>query len=132
MEATMDAAAYFEDWRMPEAFAGYPRDVGPFPIQYPTAGSPQAWAAAAPLLMLRAALGLEPDPRSRMLVTKPHLPEALRDLVLHGNTAFDKVFDVVVTSGHAAVRRAHAERARDDSDRGEAATARPGGANRSW
>jgi glycogen debranching enzyme len=130
MEATMDAAAYFEDWRMPEAFAGYPRDVGPFPIQYPTAGSPQAWAAAAPLLMLRAALGLEPDPRSRMLVTKPHLPEALRDLVLHGNTAFDKVFDVVVTAGHAAVRRAHAERARDDSDRGEAATARPGGANR--
>ena len=112
MEATMDAAAYFEDWRLPEAFAGYSRDVGPFPIQYPTAGSPQAWAAAAPLLMLRAALGLEPDAKSRMLVTKPHLPDALKDLDLRGCPAFDRVFDVTVTAGQAIVRPARAERAR--------------------
>jgi glycogen debranching enzyme len=112
MEATLDAAAYFEDWRLPEAFAGYPRDIGPFPVEYPTAGSPQAWAAAAPLLMLRAALGLEPDPKTRMVMTKPHLPAALSDLVLRGCPAFDKVFDVFVTSGQALIKPARAKRVR--------------------
>jgi glycogen debranching enzyme len=111
MEATMDAAAYFEDWRMPEAFAGYSREVGPFPGQYPTAGSPQAWAAAAPLLMLRAALGLEPDGVGKTVVTDPHLPEAMQDLELSGCPAFDKVFDVVVRSGRAQVRQVRAQRA---------------------
>jgi glycogen debranching enzyme len=110
MEATMDAAAFFEGWRMPEAFAGYPRDVAPFPVEYPTAGSPQAWAAAAPLLMLRAALGLEPDTEARTIVSNPHLPAALKDLELTGCPAFDKAFQVVVNGGRAQVRPVAAER----------------------
>lgn len=112
MEATMDAAAFFEDWRLPEAFAGYSREVGPFPVEYPTAGSPQAWAAAAPLLMLRAALGLEPETEARTIVTNPHLPAALRELELNGCPAFDKAFRVVVTGGRAQVRPVAAERLR--------------------
>jgi glycogen debranching enzyme len=31
------------------------------PVPYPTSCSPQAWASAAPLLVLRALLGLEPN-----------------------------------------------------------------------
>ena len=33
----------------------------PFPVAYPTASRPQAWAAGAPVLLLRVLLGLEPD-----------------------------------------------------------------------
>jgi glycogen debranching enzyme len=46
--------------RLPEAFGGYPRDMTRYPVQYPTACSPQAWSTGAPLLLLRTMLGLEP------------------------------------------------------------------------
>jgi glycogen debranching enzyme len=55
----LEAATYFRH-RLPEAFAGYPRELTRFPVQYPTACSPQAWATGAPLLLLRVLLGLEP------------------------------------------------------------------------
>ena len=38
----------------------YPRAQTGWPVEYPTASSPQAWAAGAPLLGLRAMLALEP------------------------------------------------------------------------
>src|SRR5215470_4281787 len=49
----LEAATYFKG-RLPEAFAGYPRELTEFPVEYPTACSPQAWASGAPLLLLRA------------------------------------------------------------------------------
>ena len=55
----LEAATFFE-FRLPEVFAGYPRELTGFPVEYPTACSPQAWATGAPLLLLRALLGLEP------------------------------------------------------------------------
>ena len=54
-----DAAGFFEG-RLPEAFGGYERTVTKYPVQYPTACSPQAWSTGAPLLLLRTMLGLEP------------------------------------------------------------------------
>src|SRR5215469_12823619 len=55
----LEAAPFFRG-RLPEAFAGYAREVTKFPVEYPTACSPQAWSTGAPLLILRALLGLEP------------------------------------------------------------------------
>jgi glycogen debranching enzyme len=55
----LDAARFF-DGRLPEAFGGYERGVTKYPVQYPTACSPQAWSTGAPLLLLRTMLGLEP------------------------------------------------------------------------
>ena len=55
----LDAAEFF-DGRLPEAFGGYPRALTTYPVQYPTACSPQAWSTGAPLLFLRTMLGLEP------------------------------------------------------------------------
>jgi glycogen debranching enzyme len=55
----LDAAEFFEG-RLPEAFGGYERSVTRYPVQYPTACSPQAWSTGAPLLLLRTMLGLEP------------------------------------------------------------------------
>ena len=55
----LEVATFFKG-RLPEAFAGYRRDLTGFPVEYPTACSPQAWATGTPLLLLRTLLGLEP------------------------------------------------------------------------
>jgi glycogen debranching enzyme len=67
----LDAADFFEG-RLPEAFAGYDRALTRYPVQYPTACSPQAWSTGAPLLLLRTMLGLEPI--GDHLVVDPALP----------------------------------------------------------
>ncbi|BCJ60631.1 amylo-alpha-1,6-glucosidase [Micromonospora endophytica] len=67
----LDAARYF-DGRLPEAFGGYPREQTKFPVEYPTACSPQAWSTGAPLLLLRTMLGLEPH--EGHLAVEPRLP----------------------------------------------------------
>ncbi len=55
----LDAAEVFQG-RLPEAFGGYDRSLTKYPVQYPTACSPQAWSTGTPLLLLRTMLGLEP------------------------------------------------------------------------
>ena len=69
----LDAAQCF-DGRLPEAFGGYAREFTKYPVQYPTACSPQAWSTGAPLLLLRTMLGLEPT--GDHLIVDPVLPEA--------------------------------------------------------
>jgi glycogen debranching enzyme len=70
----LDAAVFF-DGRLPEAFGGYPRSMTKYPVQYPTACSPQAWSTGAPLLFLRTMLGLEPIGDN--LIVDPALPLGL-------------------------------------------------------
>jgi glycogen debranching enzyme len=70
----LDAASYF-GWQLPEAFAGYDRGRTRYPVEYPTACSPQAWSAGAPLLFLRTMLGLEASGEN--LVVNPALPKHL-------------------------------------------------------
>ncbi len=91
--AQIEASKYFGN-RLPEAFAGYRRDDTTFPVDYPTACLPQAWASAAPLLFLRSILGLEPDPVRRELSVKPLLPPPIKHLWLRGVHAFGRRFDV--------------------------------------
>jgi glycogen debranching enzyme len=79
--ALMEAASHFA-YRLPEAFAGYARSQTRVPVPYPTACSPQAWAAAAPLLLLRLMLGLEPTASG--LTVRPHLPADVNRLVVRG------------------------------------------------
>jgi glycogen debranching enzyme len=75
----LEAATYFKG-RLPEAFAGYSRALTEFPVEYPTACSPQAWASGAPLLLLRAMLGLEPT--GDHLLVDPAIPSMLGQLEL--------------------------------------------------
>jgi glycogen debranching enzyme len=81
MDALVEAAAHF-DFRLPEVFAGYGRRLTDFPVEYPTASSPQAWASGAPLLLLRAVLGLEPE--GDRLRSEPRLPDHTSELALRG------------------------------------------------
>ena len=70
----LDAADFF-DGRLPEAFGGYERGVTKYPVQYPTACSPQAWSTGTPLLLLRTMLGLEPVGDN--LIVDPALPQSI-------------------------------------------------------
>jgi glycogen debranching enzyme len=65
-------AAEFFDGRLPEAFGGYPRAMTKYPVQYPTACSPQAWSTGTPLSLLATMLGLQPV--GDHLVVDPALP----------------------------------------------------------
>jgi glycogen debranching enzyme len=75
----LDAAEFFAG-RLPEAFGGYERGVTKYPVQYPTACSPQAWSTGAPLLLLRTMLGLEPV--GDHLIVDPELPPSIGLLAL--------------------------------------------------
>ncbi|MFL5932900.1 MAG: glycogen debranching N-terminal domain-containing protein [Gaiellaceae bacterium] len=105
----MLGAASFFGYQLPEVFAGLPRADTPFPIAYPTAARPQAWAAGTPVLLLQVLLGLEPDRRRHQLVTRA--PEELpswagRSLRLTGIRAFDRAWDVRVEHGRVTVDEA--------------------------
>lgn len=74
--AQLAAARHF-GYRLPEAFAGYQRSRFGFPVDYPTASSPQAWATGAPFLFVRTLLQLEPDSDRHEVRCDPHLPEGM-------------------------------------------------------
>jgi glycogen debranching enzyme len=76
----LDSAEFFAG-RLPEAFGGYERDLTRYPVQYPTACSPQAWSTGAPLLLLRTMLGLEP--LGEHLVVDPAVPVGIGRIELH-------------------------------------------------
>jgi glycogen debranching enzyme len=71
--AIFEASIFFRA-RLPEVFAGYERTKTRFPVQYPTACLPQAWAAGAPMLGIRTLLGLEPKGNVLTSASKPVLP----------------------------------------------------------
>lgn len=80
--AGLFAAALHFRFRLPEVFAGYARAETAFPVEYPTASSPQAWAAGAPMLAMTTMLGLEPE--GDHLRSDPMLPRALKRLEVRG------------------------------------------------
>ncbi|MGH9179730.1 MAG: amylo-alpha-1,6-glucosidase [Acidimicrobiales bacterium] len=77
--AMLDAAATLNG-RLPELFTGLERSEYPGVVGYPTSCSPQAWAAASPLLFLRTLLRLEPwVPRQKVWLS-PALPPQIGGL----------------------------------------------------
>lgn len=77
----LEAADFFE-YRLPEAFAGYQREETRYPVEYPTACSPQAWSTGAPLLLLRTLLGM--DPIGDNLLVAPALPNSIERVEILG------------------------------------------------
>ena len=92
--AMLEAAAKY-GYRLPEAFAGFNRNAVQYPVRYPTASDPQAWASAAPLLWLRLLLGLDVGDGS--LVIDPIMPAELYPVQLHGVPALGELWDIDVT-----------------------------------
>ncbi|MBI4940199.1 MAG: amylo-alpha-1,6-glucosidase, partial [Actinobacteria bacterium] len=92
----LDAAPAFRD-RLPELWSGDARDAVPGPVAYPAACRPQAWAAAAPVAMTAALLGLEPDaPAGRLVVRRGAGPLPVGALAVRGLTMAGDRLDVEV------------------------------------
>ncbi|HEY7281921.1 MAG TPA: glycogen debranching N-terminal domain-containing protein [Actinomycetota bacterium] len=99
---SMVEAAGYSAYRLPEVFAGYPRAESGFPVRYPTASSPQAWATAAPFLWLRLILGAEPADGT--LHVDPLVPGPFGRVVVRGLHAFGRRWDVTAEGTAGSVR----------------------------
>ena len=103
VRAMLDCAPFF-DYRLPEHFAGYDRRGDEPPVSVPASARPQAWAAATPMLLLRALLGIEPDPATGVLrASADELPAWAEGIALAGVPAFGRRWDVRVQGGAAGV-----------------------------
>ena len=73
-------AAESQGARLPELFSGIDRSEFAGVVSYPTSCSPQAWAAASPLLFLRTLLRLDPWVPHGKVWLAPAIPEAIGHL----------------------------------------------------
>jgi glycogen debranching enzyme len=81
--AWLDVSEYVELHRLPELFCGFRRRVGMGPTQYPVACSPQAWAAGAVFMMLKACLGVTVDGVNRVVrIRTPQLPDHVEQITI--------------------------------------------------
>ena len=92
--AVTDAGSYFALYQMPELYAGIQREDANFPVQYPDANVPQAWAAGSVFSLLQALLDFEPDAPQSKLYVDPVLPEWLPDLRLIDLRLGKEIFDL--------------------------------------
>jgi glycogen debranching enzyme len=104
VQRVLAASRHFA-YQLPEVFAGLRRSETPFPIAYPTAARPQAWAAGTPVLLLQVLLGLQPDRRRHLLesVAPLELPHWTGTVRLSGVRAFDTSWDVRLEDGRVRV-----------------------------
>jgi glycogen debranching enzyme len=102
----LEASEHF-DSQLPEVFAGLSRAETPFPIAYPTAARPQAWAAGTPVLLLQLLLGLSPNHRRHVLetVAPVELPDWTGSIRLSKIRAFDREWEARVERGRISVER---------------------------
>ena len=82
------------DYRLPELYAGYPRDEQPRPAPYPASCRPQAWAAASCVLVLQSLFGLEADAPGRRLRHAARVPAGYEGLRVTGLRVAGQTFDV--------------------------------------
>jgi glycogen debranching enzyme len=88
--------------RLPELFAGFSRDEVPVPVPYPAACSPQAWASAAPVELMRAVLRLRPGDDG--LHCAPAMPDGLLPMRLTNVMCRGRAYDISVDAwGTASV-----------------------------
>lgn len=96
-EGLFTASTYIDLRRLPELFCGMPRQRARGPTFYPVACSPQAWAAAAPLSLIQACLGLEFDPQALQIsFNEPQLPAFVDEITLRHLLVGGEVADVAI------------------------------------
>jgi glycogen debranching enzyme len=94
-QGLFDAASYMDLRRLPELYCGFQRGRQRGPTLYPVACSPQAWAAATPLMLLQASLGLEFDSdRNEIRLRQPRLPRFLDEVTLRNLRLGQSVIDL--------------------------------------
>jgi glycogen debranching enzyme len=96
-DGIFEAANYMELLRPPELFFGFSRRRNRGPTLYPVACSPQAWAAAAPLALLEACIGLRCDQAKREIrFERPMLPRDITEVRIRRLRLGDASVDVLL------------------------------------
>jgi glycogen debranching enzyme len=97
------AAAQCFGGRLPELFSGLDRNEFPRPVDYPTSCSPQAWASATPVQLVRTLLRFDPCVPEGKVHLDPALPESIPELHLEGVPLGDARLSVSVSATEAQV-----------------------------
>jgi glycogen debranching enzyme len=84
LEAMVELAMLYGDYRVPECVGGYARAEFPHPGAYPRANAPQAWNQSALPLLLQTILGLQPVAPLHLLAVDPMLPPWLPEITIEG------------------------------------------------
>lgn len=83
--ALFSAATVSRDSRLPELYCGFDQVPGLPYVSYPVACSPQAWATAAPFLVLQSILGFSAQATEGVLsIHQPRLPDWLKEIHVSG------------------------------------------------
>ncbi|MGC5017794.1 glycogen debranching N-terminal domain-containing protein [Micromonospora sp. DT47] len=102
-EGLLGAAEAF-DYRLPELYGGDDRGLLGRPVPYPAACRPQAWSAAAAVLLLQAGAGLHPDVPNGTVTLRPLAGAELGALSVRGFRIAGAPVDVHVDhQGHPTV-----------------------------
>jgi glycogen debranching enzyme len=101
-DAIFETADHF-DGRLPELLCGLGRSEVPVPVRYPTACSPQAWAAAAPLYVLQTLMGVHADLPRGVVEVAPSLPSWLTHLTISNIALGDMSMTVTIDDGELTV-----------------------------
>lgn len=106
-----DASVFLDLHRLPELFCGFSRQPGIGPTLYPTACSPQAWAAGAVFLLLQACLGLSiRTSEATLYFHYPRLPESLPEVSIHGLRVGQSSIDLEIHRSSEGVAVSPADR----------------------
>lgn len=112
--ALLDLSSEVELRRLPELFCGLKRRPNEGPTLYPVACSPQAWAAAAPFLILEGCLGITVQAeRRRIVFDRPFLPEGIPQLSIRGLRCGKVAVDLLLERRNDSVL-VHLENNQDD------------------
>src|SRR5580765_5212374 len=100
-----DAAERLSGYRLPELFAGLYKAEASFPVQYPGANVPQAWAAGSVLRLIAILAGIHAttDSSGSRIYVNPALPDWLPSLTIRNLRAGGGSLDLGLSDGDVAV-----------------------------
>jgi glycogen debranching enzyme len=100
-----DAAERLSGYRLPELFAGLYKAEASFPVQYPGANVPQAWAAGAVLRLVAILAGIHAttDASGSRIYVNPALPAWLPALTFRNLRAGTGSLDLALRDGDVEV-----------------------------
>jgi glycogen debranching enzyme len=101
--ALLEAAEYSEG-RLPELFCGFSREEFDEPVPYPTACSPQAWAATSPIMLVKSLMGYYADVGLGGLWMNPLLPESFGEVHISNAPMGNGRITIDVSGSSATVR----------------------------
>ncbi|WP_426303285.1 glycogen debranching N-terminal domain-containing protein [Arthrobacter sp. R-11] len=97
-------AAEYTDGRLPELFCGFDRGQVAEPVPYPTACSPQAWAATSPIMLITSLMRYDAHISRGGFWMDPALPASYGDLHITNAPIAGGRITIDITDSEPAVR----------------------------